>query len=139
MLEYESLPRSNRRRCAWSRCPHARFVWLAWQVARGPTKGVLRTSTSTRLAAGGSSIIRQLLLTGGSACSSSSLAVRVARGQYVLLLREGMKGYKPQNCGPEGWMTIVMAEYQVLPPLDDLGDARAALDLTLLDATPFET
>jgi len=40
---------------------------------------------------------------------------------YRLIHREGTKGYKPQNVSPEGWMTLMSAEYQRLPPVADLG------------------
>jgi hypothetical protein len=42
--------------------------------------------------------------------------------EYRLIHREGTKGYSPQNTGPDGWMTILMAEYQRLPSLPSLPD-----------------
>ena len=42
--------------------------------------------------------------------------------EYRLIHREGTKGYSPQNTGPEGWMTILMAEYQRLPSMPFLPD-----------------
>ena len=42
--------------------------------------------------------------------------------EYRLIHREGTKGYSPQNTGPDGWMTILMAEYQRLPSLRSLPD-----------------
>lgn len=43
---------------------------------------------------------------------------------YTLLHRKGTKGYRPTGVGPDGWMTILMAQYQALPPLEDLGSAK---------------
>jgi len=44
--------------------------------------------------------------------------------KYTLLHRKGTKGYKPVDVGPKGWMTLMMAMYQVLPKLDDLGASK---------------
>jgi len=41
---------------------------------------------------------------------------------YVLIHRKGTKGYEP-SLRPDGWMTLVRAQYQCLPPLDNLGAA----------------
>ena len=36
--------------------------------------------------------------------------------KVVLVERAGTKGFRPQNVGEGGWMTIIMARFQALPP-----------------------
>jgi len=43
--------------------------------------------------------------------------------KYTLLERKGTKGYTAA-ASPDGWMKVVMAQYQRLPPLDDLGSVN---------------
>lgn len=39
-----------------------------------------------------------------------------ANHKYTLIHREGTENYKPQGTSPSGWMTILLQEYQHLPP-----------------------
>jgi hypothetical protein len=39
--------------------------------------------------------------------------------QYTYIHRDGTKGYKPSGVSPSGWMTIILNEYERLPPLKD--------------------
>ena len=43
--------------------------------------------------------------------------------KYTLLHRKGTKGYKPADVGPDGWMKILTAKYQRLPPIEAFGAA----------------
>jgi len=43
--------------------------------------------------------------------------------RYTLLHRQGTKGWRPEGVSSEGWMTVLIATYQALPPLADLGAA----------------
>ena len=39
--------------------------------------------------------------------------------KYTLIHREGTENYKPQGVSPSGWMTILLQEYERLPPFPD--------------------
>ena len=39
--------------------------------------------------------------------------------KYTLIHREGTENYKPQGISPSGWMTILLQEYERLPPFSD--------------------
>jgi len=43
---------------------------------------------------------------------------------YRLLHRKGTKDYTPMNVGPGGWLTVLVAEYHVLPALPTLGSVK---------------
>ncbi|CAB9510303.1 Calpain-type cysteine protease DEK1 [Seminavis robusta] len=40
--------------------------------------------------------------------------------QYTLIMRKGTTQLKPQGVDPSGWMTLMIHEYQQLPPLTEL-------------------
>ena len=37
--------------------------------------------------------------------------------KYTLISRKGTEGFEPTDVAPDGWMTIVLAEYERLPPI----------------------
>ena len=39
--------------------------------------------------------------------------------KYTLISRKGTEGFEPTDVAPDGWMTIVLAEYERLPPISD--------------------
>ena len=39
--------------------------------------------------------------------------------QYTLVHREGTNGYQPQGVSPKGWMTMLLNDYEALPPFKD--------------------
>jgi len=43
----------------------------------------------------------------------------VEQQRYILIHREGSKGYKPKGVSPKGFMTLYMQEYQALAPMKD--------------------
>ena len=46
--------------------------------------------------------------------------------KYSLVCRAGTTGFKPTGTEePDGWMTCLLAEYQRLPPLDQIGGSEA--------------
>ena len=36
--------------------------------------------------------------------------------KYTLVYRQGTRNFKPTGCSDDGWMTVIMAKYQRLPP-----------------------
>ena len=36
--------------------------------------------------------------------------------KYTLISRQGTRNWKPTGCSDDGWMTVIVAKYQRLPP-----------------------
>jgi hypothetical protein len=51
-----------------------------------------------------------------------------AQQQYTLIARQGTEGFKPVGCADTGVMTCLLAQYEVLPPIDDADWAGASVD-----------
>jgi hypothetical protein len=39
--------------------------------------------------------------------------------KYTLISRKGTEGFEPTGVTPDGWMTIIIADYERLPPIDE--------------------
>lgn len=48
--------------------------------------------------------------------------------KYTLIFREGTVDYKPMNISPQGWMTILLQEYEAMPTFDSDELPRAFRD-----------
>ena len=46
--------------------------------------------------------------------------------KYTYIYRQGTRNWKPTGCSDEGWMSVRLAEFQCLPPLEDLGAGKFA-------------